>query len=79
MAVPDDDPHVDAATDLAIVWLREAGRMPMEVVATAATIVLALELTHAPAEKHEGIIAAYVTAIRRAEAVMRLGPRRVVM
>jgi len=51
----------------------------MEVVATAATIVLALELTHAPADKQEGILAAYVSAIRRAEAVMRLGPRRDVM
>jgi len=67
------DRQVDASTNLAIAWITMASSLPSEVVATAATIVLGLDLCRIPPAGHAERLEAYTAAIRRAAAAIRLG------
>lgn len=64
--------HADAATNLAIEWLTIASKAPSEIVASAATIVVATTLAPLPSAERELWIDVYVEQIRRAVAVMHL-------
>ena len=66
----------DAAVNLAIAWLAIAREQPRDIIATAATIVIATDVAHMAPCDRERYLAVYLEQVRRSVAAMRLAPPR---